>query len=91
MVSHHLLLGERYIPGVSDVTPEDCLKQEVLHQLYVAPLSHSELLKQLKVQCMLLLNVCSFAFKTYTHTHTWTDMCTYTHARNVHTRYTLHT
>ena len=46
----YVLPGERYIPGVSDVTPEDCLKQEVLHQLYVAPLSHSELLKQLKVQ-----------------------------------------
>jgi len=55
LFSHRVLLGERFIPGVSDVTPEDCLKQEVLHQLYVAPLSHSELLKQLKVhiQCML--------------------------------------
>ena len=71
--------GERFIPGVSDVTQADCLKQEIIHQLYITPLSHSELLKNLKVRmsfnmafhlfiCYILLSLSLF-LHTYTQLH----------------------
>ena len=56
------MIGERFIPGVSDVTQADCLKQEIIHQLYITPLSHSELLKNLKVREFFYLSVIRFIY-----------------------------
>ncbi|XP_076237456.1 ubr1 ubiquitin ligase [Calliopsis andreniformis] len=41
------IIGERSVPGVGQVTPEDRLKKEIIQQLCVEPLSHSELNKTL--------------------------------------------
>ena len=43
-------LAERYVCGVGEnITKESILKREVIHRLYISPLSHSEIVKQLKV------------------------------------------
>lgn len=41
------IVGERYTPGVGKVTPDDCIKKEVIQQLCVEPMPHSELNKTL--------------------------------------------
>lgn len=41
------LSGERYIQGVGEVTRADIVKREVIHQLCISPLAHSELAKAL--------------------------------------------
>ncbi|XP_014208989.1 E3 ubiquitin-protein ligase UBR2 [Copidosoma floridanum] len=41
------IIGERYMPGVGQVTPDDCLKHEIIQQLCISPMSHSELNKTL--------------------------------------------
>ncbi|XP_011494451.1 PREDICTED: LOW QUALITY PROTEIN: E3 ubiquitin-protein ligase UBR2 [Ceratosolen solmsi marchali] len=41
------IIGERYIPGVGQVTADSCLKHEIIQQLCIKPLSHSELNKTL--------------------------------------------
>ena len=41
------MVGERYIPGLGRVTSDDCLKREIIQQLCIKPLSHSELNKTL--------------------------------------------
>lgn len=41
------VVGERYIPGVGKVTFDDCIKKEVIQQLCVEPMPHSELNKTL--------------------------------------------
>lgn len=41
------IIGERYVPGVGRVTADDCLKREIIQQLCIKPLSHSELNKTL--------------------------------------------
>ncbi|OXU27651.1 hypothetical protein TSAR_014521 [Trichomalopsis sarcophagae] len=41
------IIGERYVPGVGRVTQDDCLKREIIQQLCIKPLSHSELNKTL--------------------------------------------
>lgn len=41
------IVGERYVIGVGKVTPEDCIKKEIIQQLCVKPLPHSELNKTL--------------------------------------------
>lgn len=38
-----VIVGERYIPGVSRVTVEDKIKNEIIQQLCIKPFSHSEL------------------------------------------------
>ena len=42
-----VLVSERYVPGVGQVTNTDRVRREVLHQLYINPLSHSEIVKAL--------------------------------------------
>ncbi|XP_022090743.1 E3 ubiquitin-protein ligase UBR2-like [Acanthaster planci] len=42
-----VLVSERYIPGVGQVTDADRVRREVLHQLYINPMSHSEMVKAL--------------------------------------------
>lgn len=39
--------GERYLPGVSDVTKEDVTMREVIHLLCIEPMAHSSLVKGL--------------------------------------------
>lgn len=56
------MTGERFNPGVSDVTQADCLKQEIIHQLYIAPLAHSELLKNLKVRPFIFICLCIYIY-----------------------------
>lgn len=41
------IVGERYTPGVGKVTFNDCIKKEVIQQLCVEPMPHSELNKTL--------------------------------------------
>ncbi|XP_041351534.1 E3 ubiquitin-protein ligase UBR2-like isoform X2 [Gigantopelta aegis] len=44
-----ILLEERYIPGVGSVTQQDVIKREIVHQLCIMPMAHSELAKGLPV------------------------------------------
>lgn len=39
------ITGERYIPGVSNVTTKDRIKKEIIQHLCIKPLPHSELNK----------------------------------------------
>lgn len=41
------IIGERYVPGIGQVTVDDRLKKEIIQQLCIKPLSHSELSKTL--------------------------------------------
>ncbi|RZF37437.1 hypothetical protein LSTR_LSTR013673 [Laodelphax striatellus] len=41
------IIGERYNPGVGKVQPDDCIKKEIIQQLCIKPLPHSELNKTL--------------------------------------------
>ncbi|XP_017779265.1 PREDICTED: E3 ubiquitin-protein ligase UBR2 isoform X2 [Nicrophorus vespilloides] len=40
-----VIIGERYIPGVSNITTEDRIKKEIIQHLCIKPLPHSELNK----------------------------------------------
>ncbi|XP_023141647.2 E3 ubiquitin-protein ligase UBR1 [Amphiprion ocellaris] len=42
-----VVIGERYIPGVSQVTKEDVTVREVIHLLCIEPMAHSSLVKGL--------------------------------------------
>ncbi|XP_054652195.1 E3 ubiquitin-protein ligase UBR1 isoform X2 [Dunckerocampus dactyliophorus] len=42
-----VIVGERYIPGVSNVTKEDVTMREVIHLLCIEPMAHSSLVKGL--------------------------------------------
>ncbi|XP_076276967.1 ubr1 ubiquitin ligase [Lasioglossum baleicum] len=42
-----IIIGERYVPGVGQVTADDRLKKDIIQQLCIKPLSHSELSKAL--------------------------------------------
>lgn len=42
-----MIIGERYTPGVGQVTEDDRIKKEIIQQLSIKPLSHSELNKTL--------------------------------------------
>jgi len=41
------IVGERWVPGVGVVTPDDRIKKEIIQQLSIKPMSHSELSKTL--------------------------------------------
>ncbi|XP_053678473.1 E3 ubiquitin-protein ligase UBR1 [Anopheles nili] len=41
------IVGERYVPGVGDVTENDRIKKEIVQQLCIKPHSHSELSRAL--------------------------------------------
>lgn len=41
------IIGERYMPGIGKVTAEDRIKKEIIQQLCIKPLPHSELNKTL--------------------------------------------
>lgn len=45
-----VFIGERYFPGVGKVTLDECLKNEVIHQLCIQNMSYSELVKNLPEQ-----------------------------------------
>ncbi|XP_008481541.1 LOW QUALITY PROTEIN: E3 ubiquitin-protein ligase UBR1-like [Diaphorina citri] len=42
-----LITGERYMPGIGRVASDDCIKKEIIQQLCIKPLPHSELNKAL--------------------------------------------
>ncbi|XP_041778296.1 E3 ubiquitin-protein ligase UBR1 [Anopheles merus] len=42
-----VIIGERYVPGVGDVTESDRIKKEIVQQLCIKPHSHSELSRAL--------------------------------------------
>lgn len=42
-----LLTGERFSPGVGQVNATDDIKREIIHQLSIKPMAHSELVKSL--------------------------------------------
>jgi hypothetical protein len=39
--------GERFNPGVGQVAATDEIKREIIHQLSIKPMAHSELVKSL--------------------------------------------
>lgn len=39
--------GERYVPGISNVTKEDVTMREVIHLLCIEPMAHSSMVKGL--------------------------------------------
>lgn len=41
------VLGERFTPGIGHVESFDELKREIIHQLCIRPMAHSELVKAL--------------------------------------------
>lgn len=46
-----MIAAERYSKGVGEgMTKASILKREIIHRLYISPLSHSEILKHLKVR-----------------------------------------
>ncbi|XP_053291780.1 E3 ubiquitin-protein ligase UBR2 isoform X1 [Pleuronectes platessa] len=42
-----MVVGERYVAGVGQVEPIDEVRREIIHQLSIKPMSHSELVKAL--------------------------------------------
>uniref|UniRef100_A0A671N0Y4 E3 ubiquitin-protein ligase n=1 Tax=Sinocyclocheilus anshuiensis TaxID=1608454 RepID=A0A671N0Y4_9TELE len=42
-----IIVGERYVPGISHVTKEDVTMREVIHLLCIQPMAHSSLVKSL--------------------------------------------
>uniref|UniRef100_A0A4W6FBI0 E3 ubiquitin-protein ligase n=1 Tax=Lates calcarifer TaxID=8187 RepID=A0A4W6FBI0_LATCA len=42
-----VIVGERYVPGISQVTKEDVTMREVIHLLCIEPMAHSSLVKGL--------------------------------------------
>ncbi|KAF3701229.1 E3 ubiquitin-protein ligase UBR1 [Channa argus] len=42
-----VIIGERYVPGISHVTEEDVIMREVIHLLCIEPMAHSSLVKGL--------------------------------------------
>uniref|UniRef100_A0A8C2ZA80 E3 ubiquitin-protein ligase n=1 Tax=Cyclopterus lumpus TaxID=8103 RepID=A0A8C2ZA80_CYCLU len=42
-----VIIGERYVPGISHVTKEDVTMREVIHLLCIEPMAHSSLVKGL--------------------------------------------
>lgn len=42
-----IIVGERYVPGISHVTKEDVTMREVIHLLCIEPMAHSSLVKNL--------------------------------------------
>ncbi|XP_058518892.1 E3 ubiquitin-protein ligase UBR2 isoform X5 [Ochotona princeps] len=42
-----MLVGERFSPGVGQVNATDEIKREIIHQLSIKPMAHSELVKSL--------------------------------------------
>uniref|UniRef100_A0A8B9FJ00 E3 ubiquitin-protein ligase n=1 Tax=Amazona collaria TaxID=241587 RepID=A0A8B9FJ00_9PSIT len=41
------VVGERYVPGVSNVTKEDLIMREIIHLLCIEPMAHSAITKSL--------------------------------------------
>ncbi|XP_061601978.1 E3 ubiquitin-protein ligase UBR2 isoform X2 [Cololabis saira] len=42
-----MVIGERYVAGIGQVQPLDEVRREIIHQLSIRPMAHSELLKAL--------------------------------------------
>lgn len=55
--------GERYVAGVGQVEPCDEVRREIIHQLSIRPMAHSELVKALP-ENVRHLSVCS-PFNTF--------------------------
>ncbi|KAM4690769.1 E3 ubiquitin-protein ligase UBR1 [Rhinophrynus dorsalis] len=41
------VIGERYIPGISNITREECMMREIIHLLCTEPMAHSAIAKSL--------------------------------------------
>lgn len=46
-VSFTVCAGERYVSGIGQVEPFDEVRREIIHQLSIRPMAHSELVKAL--------------------------------------------
>ncbi len=46
-ILHVKYAGERYVPGISNVTKEDVTMREVIHLLCIESMAHSSLVKSL--------------------------------------------
>ena len=61
-----MLVGERYEPGVGQVTREEKLTREVIHQLCISPMAHSELIRGLQDSGQLeLVRLCTRCARNY--------------------------
>lgn len=49
LIKHYYILftGERFSPGIGQVNATDEIKREIIHQLSIRPMAHSELVKAL--------------------------------------------
>ena len=43
-----IIVGERYESGVGRVTSQEKLRREIIHQLCISPMAHSELIRGLQ-------------------------------------------
>lgn len=59
-LSNVVFLGERYVPGLSNVTKEDVTKREVTHLLCIEPMAHSSLVKGLPENVRRMLSLFKF-------------------------------
>lgn len=81
-----LLPGERYMPGISNVTKEEVTMREVIHLLCIEPMAHSTLAKGLPenvsflnlhtnllvlVVCYLPVYICDFCFSRSAMKQAW--------------------
>lgn len=44
---YFIFTGERFSPGIGQVNATDEIKREIIHQLSIRPMAHSELVKAL--------------------------------------------
>uniref|UniRef100_A0A671N1B0 E3 ubiquitin-protein ligase n=1 Tax=Sinocyclocheilus anshuiensis TaxID=1608454 RepID=A0A671N1B0_9TELE len=56
-----IIVGERYVPGISHVTKEDVTMREVIHLLCIQPMAHSSLVKSLPENVRILFLLCVVA------------------------------
>uniref|UniRef100_A0A672KSC6 E3 ubiquitin-protein ligase n=1 Tax=Sinocyclocheilus grahami TaxID=75366 RepID=A0A672KSC6_SINGR len=53
-----IIVGERYVPGISHVTKEDVTMREVIHLLCIQPMAHSSLVKSLPENVRIVFLLC---------------------------------
>ncbi|XP_016110490.1 E3 ubiquitin-protein ligase UBR1-like [Sinocyclocheilus grahami] len=59
-----IIVGERYVPGISHVTKEDVTMREVIHLLCIQPMAHSSLVKSLPENALHLVGQALLEEKT---------------------------
>ena len=64
-----MVLGERYVPGVGNVTKEEVIMREITHLLCIEPMPHSAIARNLPENVSLLSFLLKqFLFKNFNYT-----------------------